>query len=183
MNTKNREEELGRFLSCILRHRPEIINITLDKQGYADVEELLREMKKHGKKIDQLMLEKIVRENNKQRYSFNENHTKIRANQGHSIKVDLELKPIIPPDILYHGTAAKFLESIYKKGITKQSRQYVHLSKDYKTALEVGKRHGTPVVLFIDAKQMVQDGELFYLSENGVFLCETVKANYILGEK
>ncbi len=125
------------------------------------------------------ILERIVRENNKKRYSFNEDKTKIRANQGHSIHVDVEMKEMLPPDELYHGTAERFLESIRKKGILKMNRQYVHLSSDIETARTVGKRHGKPIVLVIDTRKMVEDGYHFWLSDNGVWQSEEIKWEYV----
>lgn len=175
----NTDIELGRFISLILRHKPEAIGIKLDSKGWADVDELIRGINRAGKKIDMEVLERIVRENNKQRYSFNEDHTKIRANQGHSINVDVELKEEVPPDILYHGTATRFLESIKLYGIKKQNRQHVHLSADVETAIIVGKRHGKPVVLVIDTLKMREDGHKFYLSKNGVWLCGDISKDYI----
>ena len=154
MEQSKSDETLGRFLSLVLRHNPAAAQITL---------------------------ERIVRENSKQRYSFNGDHTKIRANQGHSIAVDVELRQAQPPARLYHGTAMRFLESIRAQGITRQSRQHVHLSADYPTALAVGSRHGRPVVLAIDAAAMARDGYVFYRSENGVWLCERVPWSYVLG--
>ena len=120
---------LGRFLSLVLRHKPETIGITLDKNGWADVKELIEKVKLSKRYIDMEILERIVRENNKKRYSFNEDKSKIRASQGHSIEVELNLKEMTPPKILYHGTATRFLESIKEKGILKMNRQYVHLSR------------------------------------------------------
>ena len=172
--------KLGRFLSLILRHNPQAAGITLDEHGWANVEELLAGVRRTGRHIDIVTLERIVRENNKQRYSFNGDHTKIRANQGHSIPVDVELKEAEPPQYLYHGTAARFWDSIQQEGIQKMSRQYVHLSSSYQTALEVGRRHGSPVVITIDAKAMAQDGASFYLAENGVWLCEQVSPEYFI---
>lgn len=172
-------EKLGRFLSLILRHHPETIGITLDEYGWADVKQLLQNMNEHGKNINMKILETIVAENDKQRYSFNEDHSKIRANQGHSINVNLQLASKIPPDILYHGTAKRFLNSIAKTGLQKMTRQYVHLSKDIPTALKVGQRHGNAIVLKVNAKQMHQKGYTFYLSQNGVWLCDAVPPQYL----
>jgi len=171
---------LGRFLSLVLRHQPEAAGITLDEHGWADVAELLAGVNATGRAIDMETLERIVRENDKQRYSFSEDHKKIRANQGHSIRVDVELKEAIPPARLYHGTATRFLGSIYAKGIQRGSRQYVHLSGDYATAVKVGARHGAPAVLVLDAAAMTADGVTFYRSENGVWLCGYVDTKYIL---
>ncbi len=174
--------KLGRFLSLVLRHNPDAAGITLDEHGWADVRELLAGVRRSGRQIDMETLERIVRENNKQRYSFNEDHTKLRANQGHSIPVDVELTATQPPRYLYHGTAARFLPAIQREGIKKMTRQYVHLSGDYQTAIEVRRRHGAPVVITIDAAAMARDGEIFYLSENGVWLCEYVAPRYFLTE-
>ena len=136
-------------------------------------------MNRVGKNIDMNILERIVKENNKQRYSFNEDHTKIRANQGHSIEVYIDFEEKIPPKTLYHGTAERFLESIKKTGINKMERLYVHLSKDEETAITVGKRHGKPIVLKIDTEKMLKDGYKFYLSENNVWLCEDIPWKYV----
>lgn len=183
MEQSKQDVELGRFLSLVLRHNPSAAGISLDSHGWAEVSALLTGVSKTGRRISQEILERIVRENNKQRYSFNEDHTKIRANQGHSVNVDLELEPRTPPAILYHGTASRFLHNIQANGIARQSRQHVHLSADIKTATAVGARHGIPVVLSIDAAAMAKDGFLFYLSENGVWLCEQVPWKYIMRDK
>ncbi len=175
-----RIKSLSKFISKILRHEPEIINIKLDDYGYADVESLIEGINKNGKnKIDFKILKYIVENDNKQRYSFSNDFTKIRANQGHSIEVDLGFEEIKPPDILYHGTGQKFLDSILKHGIKPQSRIYVHLSKDTDTAKIVGSRHGKPVILRIDTKKMYEDGYKFYLSENNVWLTKYVPTKYI----
>ncbi len=180
MNQSNSDVRLGRFLSLVLRHDPHAAGITLDEHGWADVNALLAGVNRTGRKIDLFTLERIVRENNKQRYSFNEDHTKIRANQGHSISVDVELREVEPPKYLYHGTASRFLPAIQAEGIRRMSRQYVHLSGDFETAMAVGKRHGIPVVITIDAAAMARDGVTFYRSENGVWLCEHVEPKYFV---
>lgn len=180
-NNKNDIESLGRFLSLILRHSPQTIGITLDNFGYANVNELISKMNKYGKHIDFDTLKLIVDTNNKKRYSFNQDFTKIRANQGHSIDVDLQLEEKTPPNVLYHGTATRFLDSIRKGGINKQTRQYVHLSKDVDTAIKVGKRHGQVIVLILDTAKMYKDGIKFYLSDNGVWLTDYVNPKYIKG--
>lgn len=180
MNQSNSDVKLGRFLSLVLRHDPHAAGITLDERGWADVNELLAGVNCTGRKIDIDTLERIVRENNKQRYAFNEDHTRIRANQGHSIPVDVELKEETPPQYLYHGTASRFLPSIQGEGIRKMSRQYVHLSGDFNTAMAVGRRHGSPVVITIDAAAMARDRVAFYRSENGVWLCEHVEPKYFV---
>ena len=173
-------EKLSKFISLILRHKPEEIGITLDDFGWAKVEDLINGINKSGKKIDMEILEEIVRTDNKQRYSFNEDKTKIRANQGHSIPVKVDLKELEPPETLYHGTATKSLKGIQKQGIKSMSRLYVHLSKDFETAKQVGTRHGECVILVINAKRMYEDGIKFYLSENGVWLTEYIDTKYIL---
>lgn len=182
MARKSRDESLGRFLSLVLRHDPGAAGITLDPYGWAGVDELLAGCARAGKPLSREDLERIVRENDKQRYRFDETGRKIRANQGHSVPVELELREAVPPDRLYHGTASRFLGSIQKQGITRQSRQQVHLSADPETARKVGARHGAPVVLPIDAAGMVRDGRRFWLSENGVWLCEEVPWRYVIVE-
>ncbi len=173
-------EKLSKFISLILRHKPEEVGITLDEHGWANVEDLINGINNSGRKIDKDVLEEIVRTDNKQRYSFNEDKTKIRANQGHSIPVVIDFKELEPPDTLYHGTATKSIEGIHARGIKPMSRLYVHLSKDFETAKQVGSRHGECVVLIINAKRMYKDGVKFYLSENGVWLTEYVDPKYIL---
>ncbi|MCI8848044.1 MAG: RNA 2'-phosphotransferase [Oscillibacter sp.] len=168
------QKKTSKFLSLILRHRPEAIGITLDRHGWADVEQVLK-----GVKISMAELEEIVASDEKQRYRFSEDKTRIRANQGHSIPVDLELEEREPPEFLYHGTIGAFLDSIRKQGLQRQSRQYVHLSKDVETAAKVGGRRGKPVVLQVAAGRMYADGRPFYLSENGVWLTGEVPPAYI----
>ena len=154
--------ELSKFISLILRHKPETIGIELDPHGWAKVDELLDGISK-TEYIDMSILEHIVATDNKQRYSFNEDKTLIRANQGHSIDVDVELEEKEPPEILFHGTATRFTESIDKEGLKPQSRLYVHLSKDVATATNVGNRHGKLVVYEVAAKAMYNEGYKFYL--------------------
>lgn len=180
MSQSANDTKLSRFLSLILRHEPGAAGITLDEHGWADVEALLSGVRRTGRQIDMDTLERIVRENNKQRYSFNEDHTKIRANQGHSIHVDVELKETQPPQYLYHGTASRFLPAIHREGIRKMGRQHVHLSGDFQTAVAVGRRHGAPVVITVNAAAMARDGIVFYLSANGVWLCEYVSPEYFI---
>ncbi len=173
------EVKIGKFLSLILRHSPETVGIKLDEHGWANIDELLRGMNSKGYRINMLILEEIVKNNNKKRYSFNDDKTKIRANQGHSISVDVELKKAVPPDTLFHGTAVGFYDSILQNGLQKQGRNHVHLSIDMQTAVAVGKRHGRPVVFRVDARAMHIDGFIFYLSENGVWLTDSVPAKYL----
>lgn len=172
-------KQLSIFLSLVLRHKPEAAHITLDNNGWAKVSELIKGIRSTGRYIDMQMLEQIVREDSKMRYSFNEDFTKIRANQGHSVKVDIGFNAIPPLNSLYHGTSTKNLSSIYENGINSGKRLYVHLSDNKQLAAKVGSRHGKPVVLTIDAHQMHQDGYKFYLSENNVWLTEYVPKEYI----
>lgn len=168
----------SKFISLILRHKPQAIDITLDEHGWADVEELIAGIKR-SRPFTMEDLERIVREDEKQRYSFNEDKTKIRANQGHSINVDVELKEMLPPDILYHGTGEKYVERINKEGLKPMGRLYVHLSKNLETAIKTGSRHGRPFVYRIDCKAMNADGYRFYLSANNVWLTQTVPPKYL----
>jgi putative RNA 2'-phosphotransferase len=179
--TNNNLKSTSKFISLILRHHPEVIGITLDEHGWADVQEFIDGINKDGKHDLTLeKLEEIIRTDEKQRYSFNEDHTKIRANQGHSIPVDVELEKTYPPEILYHGTGEKYASSIDKEGLLPKSRLYVHLSKDVQTAEEVGSRHGKPVVYQVNAGEMSRDGITFYLSANGVWLVKSVPVRYLI---
>ena len=162
----------------ILRHKPETIGITLDEHGWASVDELIKGVSRTHR-LDREILERIVAEDEKQRYSFNEDKTLIRANQGHSIPVDVGLQQTVPPDVLYHGTGIKYKESIDVQGLLPKSRLYVHLSGDPQTAKKVGQRHGKPVIYIIHAAEMHADGYLFYRSVNGVWLTKTVPAKYL----
>lgn len=167
----------SKYISLILRHKPETIGITLDQNGWANVKELIDGVNKTHK-LDMKMLEEIVETDDKQRYSFNEDKTKIRANQGHSIDVDVELEEAVPPELLWHGTGIKYAKNIDAEGLIPKSRLYVHLSFDPNTAIEVGKRHGTPAIYCIDALRMHEDGYKFYKSKNGVWLTKHVPAEY-----
>ena len=180
MTSEKQLQKTSIFISMILRHRPEVIGITLDEHGWANVSELIDGINRSGKyAIDMDLLEEIVRTDRKQRYSFNEDHTLIRANQGHSIPVDVELEEKIPPDILWHGTGEKYVPSIDVQGLIPKSRLYVHLSSDTETAKVVGSRHGRPVIYEVDCRQMHEDGYHFYLSANHVWLTKEVPAKYL----
>ena len=172
--------KVSRFISLILRHKPEEAGITLDKHGWANVNELIEGVsKKYPITMD--ILEEIVRTDDKQRYSFNEDKTLIRANQGHSIKVDVELEEVEPPEFLYHGTAPKYRESIEEIGLIPKSRLYVHLSTDIVTAYTVGERHGEmPIVYRVRSGAMYRTGYKFYKSINGVWLTDKVPAEYLV---
>ncbi|SEW43543.1 putative RNA 2'-phosphotransferase [Chryseobacterium wanjuense] len=176
---EQQKKKISKFLSLILRHQPEIINLTLDKNGWANVDELKEKCSKNNMDFTLEELDEVVENNDKKRFIFNEDKTKIRANQGHSIDIDLALKPQQPPEFLYHGTAQNNVDSILEKGIEKRSRQHVHLSLDKETATKVGMRHGKPVILTIRTGKMYEDGVLFYLSENKVWLTDFIESKYI----
>lgn len=171
-------KETSKFISLILRHKPEAIGISLDEHGWADVHELIEGIGK-TRPMSMEILEEIVRTDEKQRYSFNEDNTLIRANQGHSIPVDVELEEVTPPEVLYHGTGEKFKASIDREGLKPKSRLYVHLSADTETARKVGTRHGRPVIYQVDARKMHEDGYVFYKSVNGVWLTKAVPVSYL----
>ena len=172
-------KETSKFISLILRHKPEAIGISLDEHGWADVEELIKGIAR-TRDFDMEMLEEIVRTDEKQRYSFNEDKTLIRANQGHSIPVDVELDEEQPPEELWHGTGEKYVSSIDVQGLIPKSRLYVHLSRDRETALKVGRRHGKPVLYIVKAGEMYRDGYKFFLSKNGVWLTKEVPIEYLM---
>jgi len=176
---KKKEIHLSKFISLLLRHKPETIGLQLDENGWANVDELIEKSNRKGVKFNFDDLKFIVQNCNKTRYDFNEDFSKIRANQGHSIQVNLELKVVEPPEILYHGTAKKNLESILKMGIDKINRNHVHLSTDIETASKVGARHGQVIILEIDAEKMFGEGIEFYLSKNKVWLTNYIDAKYI----
>lgn len=174
----SRDRETSKFISLILRHKPGTIGITLDEHGWANVDELIAGVSiTHP--LDMAGLERIVAEDEKQRYSFNEDKTLIRANQGHSIPVDVELEKVEPPEILYHGTGEKFIASIDEQGLIPKSRLYVHLSGDEDTAHKVGQRHGKPVIYTVKSGEMYRDGIAFYRSVNGVWLTKAVPVKYL----
>lgn len=174
-----KEDKLSIFISLVLRHNPDAAGIQLDEHGWANIKELLNGINHTGRIIDMKMLEEIVVKDKKQRYSFNADKTLIRANQGHSIKVDVELLEKEPPEFLYHGTADRFLPSILVDGLKPMSRLYVHLSKDVETAAKVGERHGKPVILMVKSGLMHRDGLKFYLSANEVWLTKYVESKYL----
>ena len=169
----------SKFLSLVLRHRPDVISIELDAEGWVPVEDLLAACAQHGRAISREQLDTVVRTNDKQRFAFSADGTRIRANQGHSLPVDLGLVPVEPPDLLYHGTVPRFLDSIRRDGLTKGNRHHVHLSPDIQTATKVGKRRGRPIVLVIEAGRMFRDGHKFFRSENGVWLTDAVPPAYL----
>lgn len=170
---------ISKYMSLILRHKPEVIGIGLDEHGWANVSELVDGIKKNNPEFDMATLEEIVSTDSKGRYSFNEDKTLIRANQGHSIPVDVELEEKQPPEFLYHGTGKKYVTSIDEIGLIPKSRLYVHLSKDVETAEQVGKRHGKEIVYQVDAGRMYRDGYKFFLSVNNVWLTKEIPVKYL----
>jgi len=174
--------QLSKFLSLVLRHQPEELGILLNEQGWTNVDTLLKAMQAKGFAIDLELLKQVVAENNKKRFALNEDCTKIRANQGHSVEIDLGYSHTPPPEMLYHGTAEQHIASIKKDGIQKRSRHHVHLSVDTETATKVGQRHGKLVLLSIKAGEMQRAGHFFYISDNGVWLTDEVPSNFIVWE-
>ena len=169
-----------KFISLILRHKPEVIGITLDEHGWADVHALIDGVNAMGRHhLTQETLEEIVCTDEKQQYAYNDDHARIRANQGHSISVDVELAQKTPPPILYHGTGEKYADAIEREGLIPKSRLYVHLSADAEAARKVGSRHGKPVIYQVDCQRMAMDGYIFYLSANHVWLTKRIPALYL----
>lgn len=179
MINEKENTRISKFLSLVLRHQPEIIGIQLDEQGWVSVDILLKQMAAHSHHLSKEILDHVVATNSKKRFAYNDDETKIRANQGHSVDVDLNYKSRQPPAILYHGTAERALESIFKTGLEKRERHHVHLSMDVSTALSVGSRYGKPVLLVVAAGEMYTDGYSFYVSDNNVWLTEHVPVKYL----
>jgi putative RNA 2'-phosphotransferase len=172
-------EKVSKFLSLVLRHKPEEVGIALDKEGWVDVAVLLEAMARHGTVVLRAELEEVVASSDKKRFALSADGLKIRANQGHSVNVDLGLVPVRPPEILFHGTATRFIEAIRRDGLQRMQRQYVHLCQDETTASNVGERHGKLAMLKVRAGGMHRAGLLFYRSENGVWLTDAVPPAYI----
>lgn len=177
----NSDKSISKFLCFILRHKPETIGLGLDEGGWADIDDLIR-MANHSseiKALDRKRIFAVVNSNDKNRFSISEDGLRIRANQGHSKHVDLQLQQVIPPDRLFHGTATRYLERIFLEGLKPKNRQHVHLSTDINTAETIGKRHGKPVILSINSREMHKQGFAFYLSVNSIFLVEFVPVNML----
>ena len=172
-------KNISKFLSLILRHNPKKANLSLDTAGWASVSELLGNLEATRYSINFEQLKEIVDKNDKKRFQISDDSLRIRASQGHSINIDLQLTPKEPPTVLFHGTATRFVDAINQQGLKAGSRNHVHLSTNIDTALAVGQRYGKPVLLKIDAKTMHEQGVEFYLSENGVWLTEHVSTKYI----
>ena len=171
--------KISRYLSKHLRHQPDRLGIKILPAGWVAVEKLLAACKKNAFPISWVQLEEVVAKNDKQRFSFDSTGTLIRANQGHSIEVDLQLEPTTPPEVLYHGTGAGAVSAIMQTGLCKMSRHHVHLSTDIATSRTVGARHGKPIVFAVDAAAMHQAGYVFYCSDNGVWLVDSVPPEYL----
>lgn len=179
-----KKTEFGKFLALVLRHNPGLIWLKLDSNGWADIEELITNMNialvdQKKEPVTRAFLEEIVREDDKQRYSISEDGWKIRANQGHSVPVDLGLKQAVPPKYLYHGTVERNFHAISVNGLLKMKRNHVHLSENPEVASKVGERHGYPKILRIKAEEMSKKGIKFYLSENNVWLTDLVPPEFI----
>ena len=179
MGNQKNLTKISKYMSMILRHRPEAIGLQLDSHGWADVRELIRGIKARYPDFSREMLEEIVRTDEKQRYSFDQHGMRIRANQGHSVHVDVDMEEKDPPEILYHGTGRKSLSSILEKGLLPGNRLFVHLSGDTETARKVGARHGDPVIFIVHAGQMARDGYAFRISANGVWQIPQVPVQYL----
>ena len=180
MLDENQTTKISKFLSLVLRHNPGSIGIELDQNGWTRVRILIAKVRLKFPGFNMATLEEVVANNNKQRFSFNDDKTKIRANQGHSVEVDLEYEPMMPPELLFHGTVGRFMKPIMKDGLQKMSRHHVHLSKDLETAISVGGRRGEAIILQVNADQMHRDGYQFFMSPNGVWLTDHVPSMYIV---
>lgn len=170
---------LSKFLSLILRHRPELIGLTLDSQGWANIEELLTGARAHGVPLTHARLVDLVAQSDKQRFAVSDDGQRIRAQQGHSLAIDLSLNPQTPPGRLFHGTATRSIHAIRREGLRPGQRQYVHLSASAATALNVGQRHGAPVVITVRALAMHDQGYPLLLTANGVWLTRSVPAEFL----
>lgn len=171
-------KKISKYLSFILRHQPDSIGLVLSDEGWADINELIGKTRKF--KLTRESLDIVVETNDKKRFLISDDGLRIKANQGHSIQVKLELESVTPPDVLLHGTAERFTESIFKQGLTKQQRHHVHLSETVQTAMSVGARYGKPVLLQVDAMRMHEDGFTFFKTENNVWLVECVPVDYLI---
>lgn len=177
--TNNELIKISKFLSLVLRHKPEKIGLKLDEAGWVKIGELLSACVRHNVLLNRQQLDHVVVKNDKQRFAISPDGSQIRASQGHSVEIQLGYEAIKPPNVLYHGTAERFLGSILSKGLVKGKRHHVHLSRSYKTAAKVGQRHGRTVVLEVDSDQMGRDGFRYYRSENGVWLTDHVPVAYL----
>jgi len=179
MNTKSQLTAVSKFLSLVLRHEPQRIGIELDAAGWTPVDALLRKASAAGRPLTRDLLDEVVASSDKQRFAFSPDGLRIRANQGHSVEVELDLPAVRPPDMLFHGTASRFLPAILREGLDRRSRHHVHLTQNRQTAVSVGQRYGEAVVLSIDAKAMFAQGHEFRCSANGVWLTDGVPVAFI----
>lgn len=171
--------KISKYLSKHLRHQPERLGLDVQPGGWVDVEALLAACERNRFPITRAELNEVVTRNDKRRFSFDDAGTRLRANQGHSVDVDLQLEPSIPPAILYHGTGQQNVAAIRKQGLLRMARHHVHLSLDVATARKVGARHGSPMIFAVDTVAMCRDGFTFYCSSNGVWLVDHVPARYL----
>ncbi len=178
MNEKERRKK-SKFLSLVLRHQPDTIGIELDPAGWVDVEVLLSALTRHNRSMSRVALDEVVRTNDKQRFTFNQDHTRIRANQGHSVQIELGYEPATPPEILFHGTPQQFVEAIVKQGLKKMNRHHVHLHIDIATSTAVGQRRGKPVLLRVRSLDVHLAGHEFLVTPNDVWLTDHVPTKYI----
>ena len=169
----------SRWLSRHLRHSPGRIGLDLEPGGWVLVDDLLAAAARHGMPMSRDQLDEVVATNDKRRFSLSEDGARVRANQGHSVEVDLQLEQREPPPVLFHGTGERAVDAILSAGLDRHRRHHVHLSADQETARRVGSRHGRPVVLRVDAAAMAADGHDFFVSDNGVWLCESVPPAYL----
>jgi len=174
--------KISKFLSLVLRHKPQTIGIELDANGWVEVNELLAKASEHGRDISKDQLDHVVQTNDKKRFAFSDDGSRIRASQGHSVSVDLEMQVQSPPAVLYHGTASRFLDRILAEGLKKMGRQHVHLSSTREVATKVGSRHGFPVILVVNCSAMLAEGHEFFLSENNVWLTDAVPRSFLTRE-
>ncbi|SET59480.1 RNA 2'-phosphotransferase [Hymenobacter actinosclerus] len=170
---------LSKLLSLVLRHDPARLNLTLDEQGWVAVDTLLAQAQQQQVPLTRAVLLQLVETSPKQRFRLSDDQQRIRASQGHSVAVELGYAPVAPPPVLYHGTTTRLRDTLAAQGLLKMSRQHVHLSADAATARQVGRRHGPPMVLLVDAARMHVDGHLFYQADNGVWLTEAVPPQYL----
>jgi putative RNA 2'-phosphotransferase len=176
---KHHLTQISKNLSYVLRHRPDAVGLELQEGGWISVDDLLAAFERTGKELSLPLLKQVVAESDKQRFEFSADGDRIRARQGHSAEVDLGYEPATPPDVLYHGTATRNLDSIFAEGLLKGQRHHVHLSTNQETMVQVAMRHGKPVLLTVDAVRMAADGHLFYITGNNVWLTEHVPPRYL----
>ena len=171
---------LSKFLSFVLRHKPEAIGLVLGDNGWVEIADLVTKATAGGEVFTAEDVLTCAANNDKKRFTISDDGLRVRAAQGHSVEVDLALTPTTPPDILFHGTATRFVDAIRAEGLKPQSRQQVHLSRDEATALKVGQRHGKPHIFQVEAGRMQADGYHFYVADNGVWLTDAVPSGYLI---